>query len=65
MLVKFKILFTVLVLLQIRLLAQEKFPVPIGPNSEVCIRKIQTYLESLKQYEVPEWFKNASQCRKY
>ncbi|MEO7992697.1 MAG: alpha-L-fucosidase [Chryseolinea sp.] len=57
---KFKIVITLLVLCQFRLLAQETFSVPVRIDKEpVAEGKFKPTWESLKQYEVPEWFRNA------
>jgi hypothetical protein len=40
--------------------AQEQYPVPVRENNEpVAPGKFKASWESLKQYEVPEWFRNA------
>jgi len=57
---KVKILITILVLCQIRLSAQEVFPVVVKTDKEsVAQGKFNPTWESLKQYEVPVWYRNA------
>ena len=46
--------------LQCSLAAQERFVSPVGPNAEpVAAGKFKPDWESLKQYNVPEWYRNA------
>ena len=52
--------FSSIVLFAITLKAQEKFPVTVLTNKEpVAAGKFEPTWESLSQYQVPEWFKNA------
>ncbi len=57
---KVKIVITLLVLCHFRLLAQETFSVPVKTENEpVAAGKFKPTWESLKQFEAPEWFRNA------
>lgn len=48
------------VLLTHSLIAQQNYPSPVGPGNEpVAAGKFGPTWESLKQYQVPEWFRNA------
>jgi alpha-L-fucosidase len=56
---KYKLLIAA-TFLQSSLSAQERFVSPVGPNAEpVATGKFQPSWESLKQYKVPEWYRNA------
>ena len=54
-------LLIVSVLLQHSMVAQNSYPVPVRPdkNERIAAGKFQPTWESLKQYETPEWFRNA------
>lgn len=58
---KIKMLFIVTVLFQQSLFAQESYPSPVRSesNEPVASGKFQPTWQSLKQYETPEWFRNA------
>lgn len=57
---KTKEILIICFLFQHILLAQENYPVPIRPENEpVAAGKFESTWESLQQYEVPEWFRNA------
>lgn len=52
--------FVICFLIQFSLTAQQKYPVPVRDGNEpVAAGKFEPTWESLSQYEVPEWYKNA------
>lgn len=52
--------FIFFLLVQFSLMAQQKYPVPVRAGNEpVAAGKFEPTWESLSQYEVPEWYKNA------
>lgn len=57
---KFTAVISCFLLIQLSLIAQEKYPVPVRQGNEpITDGKFEPTWESLSQYEVPEWFKNA------
>jgi alpha-L-fucosidase len=57
---KVKLLAIVYVLCCQLLMAQENYPSPVGPGNEpVAAGKFEPSWESLRQYKVPDWFRNA------
>jgi alpha-L-fucosidase len=57
---KINILITFLILTCHSIIAQENYPSPIGDGNEpVAEGKFEPTWESLQQYELPEWFRNA------
>ncbi|HNW51627.1 MAG TPA: alpha-L-fucosidase [Prolixibacteraceae bacterium] len=57
---KTNLLLILILLIQLQLNAQEKFPVIVRTDKEpVASGKFEPTWESLSQYHVPEWFKNA------
>ncbi len=57
---KTKILLIVIMLHRFGLSAQESYQVPVGPGNEpVAPGKFEPTWQSLQQYEVPEWYRNA------
>lgn len=57
---KTMILFLVLVVIAPAILAQTKYPSPIRSGNEtIALGKFEPTWESLQQYRVPEWFRNA------
>lgn len=57
---KISVLIVLLCLLQVGLGAQEKFASPIRSGNEAMAKgKFEPTWESLQQYKVPEWFRNA------
>ena len=53
-------LIAVLVMLQLTAVAQENFTAPIRPGNEpVAPGKFEATWQSLAQYQVPDWFRNA------
>lgn len=57
---KTRILLIALCLLQVKLLAQEYFPSPVrSGNEQIAPGKFEPTWQSLTQFKVPEWFRNA------
>lgn len=57
---KTKLLISICGLICSSLVAQEKYPSPIGSGNEpVAAGKFEPTWQSLQQYKVPEWFRNA------
>lgn len=53
-------LLALFTLIQGTVIAQQNFQSPVGPNNEpVAAGKFKPTWESLKQYEVPDWYRNA------
>lgn len=57
---KKQLLLVSLVLMQLTLVAQEKYPVPVRASNEpVALGSFEPTMQSLQKYQVPEWFRNA------
>jgi alpha-L-fucosidase len=57
---KAKLLVSICILICYSLVAQENFPAPVRPGNEpVTAGKFEANWQSLQQYKVPEWFRNA------